>query len=224
MKAITDFFDFFKRLQTGTAQRVLFVAIVLLMFAALGAMIVEREQILASPTQVLLECEPVDPRSILSGDYVILRYRISRFDGEEVGQLNVFNEAIRPGSFVYLALRETTRTADGKRAVPIESAPRLHTAVAFSQNADLLRTDPRFADTILLRGKLVDASGLQQSLGDDYRYAEFEFGLEDYFVPQNEGRWIERELAGATVSVAIAENGQSAVRDLFLDGEKVRFH
>ncbi len=216
--------NFLKRLQSGTPQRALFVGIVLTIFAVLGAMIYEREQILASPTRVMLECEPVDPRSILSGDYVILSYKISEFVGEEIDRLNVFNEDVRTDEWIYVALREQPGTK------------KPHTAAAFSKDPDRLRADERFADAILIRGKAVNSSGVfsdgpdltlsapERAEVDAYRYLELEYGLESYFVPQREGLWIERELAKATVSVAVGPEGQTAVRDLFLDGEKVVFY
>lgn len=235
---MNEIIEFLKRLQSGLPQRALFVGIVLSMFAVLGTMIYKREQILASPTRVLLECEPVDPRSILSGDYVILNYRISRFEGEEIAKLNVFEEDVPAGAYVYVALRK--QSSPSKPALKLEAVdsagealPQLHTAVAFSQDPDRLRADARFADAILIRGKVVYSSGLFRSQDNtqlpappegQYRYLELEYGLESYFVPQHEGRSIERDLARATVLVAVTPAGQSAVRDLFLDGEKVRFY
>lgn len=61
-----------------------------------------QERSLAQGTVILLETRPVDPRDLLRGDYVTLRYKISDVP------LNLFSpprtEAIPPGASVYVAL------------------------------------------------------------------------------------------------------------------------
>lgn len=50
----------------------------LLVVAALVVQVVRKEQVLAHGTPVLLELAPVDPRSLIQGDYMVLDYAISR--------------------------------------------------------------------------------------------------------------------------------------------------
>ncbi|HYO60147.1 GDYXXLXY domain-containing protein [Archangium sp.] len=50
----------------------------LLVVAALVGLVVRKEQILAHGTPVLLELAPVDPRSLIQGDYMVLDYAVSR--------------------------------------------------------------------------------------------------------------------------------------------------
>ena len=50
------------------------------MIAVVG--IIYFEGIRSSGTQVILATEPVDPRSLLRGDYVILNYQISDPEGQ----------------------------------------------------------------------------------------------------------------------------------------------
>lgn len=42
------------------------------------ALVVQKEHVLRSGTPVLLELAPVDPRSLMQGDYMVLDYAISR--------------------------------------------------------------------------------------------------------------------------------------------------
>jgi uncharacterized membrane-anchored protein len=51
-----------------------------LAFALLGptALIIQKESLLATGKPVLLELAPVDPRSLMQGDYMVLNYAISR--------------------------------------------------------------------------------------------------------------------------------------------------
>jgi uncharacterized membrane-anchored protein len=54
-----------------------------LAFALLGptVLIVQKESLLATGKPVLLELAPVDPRSLMQGDYMVLDYAISRDRG-----------------------------------------------------------------------------------------------------------------------------------------------
>jgi uncharacterized membrane-anchored protein len=58
-----------------------------LAFALLGptALIIQKESLLASGKPVLLELAPVDPRSLMQGDYMVLNYAISRERGWDQG-------------------------------------------------------------------------------------------------------------------------------------------
>lgn len=57
--------------------------VILLQFAAMGVQIAKSEYVLATGEVIKLELQPLDPRSLIQGDYVILRYVISQPDIEE---------------------------------------------------------------------------------------------------------------------------------------------
>ena len=50
---------------------------VLIQVALLAVMVIDRVQILRDGAEVTLQTRPVDPRDLLRGDYVVLRYDIS---------------------------------------------------------------------------------------------------------------------------------------------------
>jgi uncharacterized membrane-anchored protein len=50
------------------------LAIVLFLF---NRSLIQKEQLLANGKLVLLELAPVDPRSLMQGDYMVLRYKVS---------------------------------------------------------------------------------------------------------------------------------------------------
>lgn len=50
----------------------------LLVVGVLVVLILRKEQVLAHGTPVLLELAPVDPRSLIQGDYMVLDYAVSR--------------------------------------------------------------------------------------------------------------------------------------------------
>lgn len=49
-----------------------------LALAVPNALIVHKERLLAAGTPILLELAPIDPRSLIQGDYMVLDYAISR--------------------------------------------------------------------------------------------------------------------------------------------------
>ncbi len=59
------------------------IPIVLVQLIILSVIIFQKETILRNGTEIVLKVEPVDPRSILQGDYVQLSYNISQIDSDE---------------------------------------------------------------------------------------------------------------------------------------------
>ncbi|MCR9142816.1 MAG: GDYXXLXY domain-containing protein [bacterium] len=198
----------------------LFLGIVVVQLLVLAGMVVKRQQLLASPNSALLQCEPVDPRSLLSGDYVILRYTISDFNPREMQRLNIYKESYAYDETVYVALEPGAASGDP------------HRAVALSKDLAKLREKHE----LILRGKSQrDYQFPAENDGetrvefdndfDDWREGlSLRYGVEEYFVPQYEGLAIENDIAKTTVEVALAASGESAIRRLFLDGEEVLFY
>lgn len=50
----------------------------LLVLCVFGSIVVEKEQLIANGRTVMLELAPVDPRSLMQGDYMSLRYKIAQ--------------------------------------------------------------------------------------------------------------------------------------------------
>jgi uncharacterized membrane-anchored protein len=76
--------------------RVIFGGLALVV-VALVVLVVRKEQVLAHGTPVLLELAPVDPRSLMQGDYMVLDYAVSRQVARED---EVWDEAARDGRLV----------------------------------------------------------------------------------------------------------------------------
>jgi uncharacterized membrane-anchored protein len=182
---------------TGKRQALLFVLVVVGQLLALGVVVARREVLLRTGERVLLRCRPVDPRSILSGDYIDLTYVISELRGAELRRL-AGDERFERGQTVYLALRRDP------------GAP-AHHAVGLSRQRDRL---PR--DAVLLRG-VVRAAYPEHLL--------VRYGVEHYFVPQSEGERLERRRGDTLVEVAVSRrSGESGIVRLFVAGEEVRFY
>jgi uncharacterized membrane-anchored protein len=170
---------------------------------ALVYMIADRQWTLARGTPVVLATRPVDPRSLFSGDYVRLRYEISRLELAGLGGEREFRR-LDP---VYVLLR---RAAPGWQPVSV------HKAMPAERNAD----------QAVVRGEVV---GIGRATADrtaaapvEQRYLEVRYGIESYFVPEGAGRAIGRPGAAETVSMRIAVDarGRAAIQALLVDGKE----
>jgi len=64
--------------KTSVIKGILFWGTALLVLATVNLLIFRKEDVLASRRTMLLRLAPVDPRSLIQGDYMILRYSIAR--------------------------------------------------------------------------------------------------------------------------------------------------
>ncbi|MDA9528721.1 GDYXXLXY domain-containing protein [Bradyrhizobium sp. CCBAU 25338] len=179
----------------------LFVAAILVQCALLVLMVADRMQILREGTEVTLQTQPVDPRDLLRGDYVVLRYDISQLPaGALAGQPA---DARNPVVFVKLA----------------PDANGLYAAV--SVHAEPVTVTAR---EVLIRGRVANYGG---SCGSGRRTfcdkLMIKYGLESYFVPEGEGRKLEqaRNQQKLRVVAAVLPSGRAAIKRLLLDGEPV---
>ena len=77
--------------------------VILLQFVIGGYQVWNSETILSQGTLIKLELEPLDPRSLLQGDYVVVSYAISRLDQEDLSA----------GDDIRVVLRKTAGDAYG---------------------------------------------------------------------------------------------------------------
>lgn len=162
----------------------------------LASMIYGRAAILRDGAEVMLKVEPVDPRDLLRGDYVRLGYAISNvpkalFEEPLPGDNTPAGEAV----FVRLAKQE-----DGLW-MPV--------AARFGER-------PRGASAegqVDLAGKTAQ---FWQSNADSLR---IDYGLERFYLPEGEGKEIERDMRQREFSmlVAVGEDGTGQIK-AFFDG------
>ena len=177
---------------------VLFGAAALIQVALLGAMVVDRASILRNGTEVKLLTRPIDPRDLLRGDYVVLGYDISQLPA---GPLQ--NQPV------------------GSRTVFVKLAPNsegLYGAVSVHAEAV-----PVTSPEVLIRGRVAYGA----SCGSDSRAfcdkLQIRYNLEQYFVPEGEGKKLEeaRNQRKLTVVAAVLPSGRAAIKRLLLDGQPV---
>lgn len=168
------------------------LALVLLQTLILGWMVAQRVAILRSGTVVTLQSEPVDPRDIFRGDYVTLAYGITTID------LTTVNGDLKwkDGETIYV---ELTPSKDTWRAMAV-----FHTYPA-----------PALGNKII-RGHI-------DYLDETRNVARISYGVERYYVPEGEGRALENErnARALSVDVALAGNGEAAIKGIRIDGKPV---
>jgi uncharacterized membrane-anchored protein len=174
-------------------QRMFFPVVVAAQLCVLGVMIAKQEIILAKGEKIILQCEPIDPRSLFSGDYVVLNYKISTIKPEML----VANTMFEKHDTIYTALEK-------------KEGDRYYTVVAVGKDSEQLR-----------KKYPVVMKGIVDNTWDGVR---IRYGIESYFVPQNEGKMIEQDMKNVTVEVSVLESGASAISKLFIGGKEVSFY
>lgn len=185
----------------GIVLRLLIVLV--LQAAALGWMVMERADLLRTGTEVTLTVVPVDPRDLFRGDYVQLDYDIT-----------TLRPAIIGGDTEYAMNDPIWVVLDTNLAGP-------------AQPTGVFRhRPPTLPDRVAIRGRVKSVYDGSPPIDDPEgcpspcRTLRVTYGIEQYFVPEGEGRNIEnlRDDSRATVVVAIDGNGRAAIKKLLVDG------
>ncbi|BBM82106.1 GDYXXLXY domain-containing protein [Candidatus Uabimicrobium amorphum] len=159
-------------------RNIIFIITTVIVFSALNILIYKKEATLKDGKTVFLDLAPVDPRSLIQGDYMILRYRLSQ---EIETQLKV-----KASGYVVLAesgpVIETNNvsTQDRKSAylkmedgqvkslVPV----RVYDGKALNANEHLLKYHYRNNDVQISAGK-TDAYFFQEGHAKHYDNARY---------------------------------------------------
>jgi len=189
--------EFITKFWQRIPKAVLFGVAILLQCVLLVLMVADRMQILREGREVTLQTQPVDPRDLLRGDYVVLRYDISQLAaGALAGKPAAERDAV---VFVKIA-----PNANGLyEAVSVHAEP-----VAVT------------APEVLIRGRVAYSCGSGRTFCDRLT---IKYGLESYFVPEGEGKKLEqaRNQQKLRVVAAVLPSGRAAIKRLLLDGVPV---
>ncbi len=156
--------------------------------AVLGAMVVDRALLIQQGREIILDVQPVDPRSLFRGDYVILNY----------GSIS------RPGASLLKEVPKEKRTL----FVTLRRAAEGWQPVATSEHYP----DKVEADDVVMKGQL------------PRRYSrQVQYGIESYFVPEGEGKRLEKLIGKGQLKVIVAvdETGRAAIKGLVVEGQRV---
>lgn len=169
-------------------KKLIVVIIGFLWVAIAVGMILSKQQTLRTGRTIVLETVPVDPRDFLRGDYVVLRYKLSSLD---LNQIESKKSYYRPGESIY---------------VKLEPKGKFWEAVAIYEKKE------GAINGLFIKGKV------------KYYYAkklEANYGIESYFVPEGEGRDIEKKMqenkSSVSVEVVVDASGNALIKRVYIN-------
>ena len=167
----------------------LFILVLALQTAWLLGTVITQEYALATGQVILLETRPVDPRDLLSGDYLMLNYKISDVPTK------LFSPPVKKdlpyGTKIYVALAPGTNQFYGvTRASTNEFAP--------SSGAE-----------IVLRGESAYA------WWNPTNSVHVAYGIERYYVAEGTGNPVGK----LTVQAVVPASGHPKIKDVLVDGK-----
>ena len=167
--------------------------------AVIGYMVEGRASILRSGADIRLKTQPVDPRDLLRGDYVILSYPIST-----IPKSIVTGEGPKGGAWTRLFVR-LKPGADGLWVATEASFATLPA----QEGSVVLRTLP-FDYYTGADGGMPDTLFVQ-------------YGIERYYVPEGEGKALEdaRNQEELEVEARVSRDGTAQIARLILKGEPI---
>jgi len=165
-------------------QAALLVALQLAILVSIAALPLRT---LARGEVIRLMVEPLDPRDLFRGDYVVLRYTL--LSSIPSSHPIASGQTFRPGDTIYVSLN---------------AAPMIEWPSPLALPKSLSAIHP---GDLAIRGKVVRARS--DSL-------DVEYGIESFFVPQGRGREIEQARTGISAEVAIDSRGRAVLRRLFV--------
>ena len=176
--------------------------LVLVILSVLLVAIIARQQYtLNTGVPILLETQPIDPRSLFRGDYVVLNYAIDSLDLDELAGEDVF----RPNQAVYVVLEQA-----GTYWKPVA----VHGG----------RT-PAMPSQVVIRGRVTSVGShrwnAETGRSEQLDTIAVDYGIGSYFVPEGEGRELERPSADNRVDLRVVVDrfGKAAIKAVLVNGE-----
>ena len=163
-------------------------------------MIGMKQWTLSTGTPVLLETQPIDPRSLFRGDYVRLNYTISNLKPSEL----TGDDEFKKHDVVYVTLKKQKKYW----------VPQSVTHEAPQNN------------TLFLKGKIeyVRKQTWNQETGasEDISNIQIKNGIENYFVPEGEGLELERRDNDQIVDIRVAVDkfGKAGIKAILVNNEE----
>jgi uncharacterized membrane-anchored protein len=187
-----------------TGRRLIFSALVLALVQTgfLSWIIAGRAAILRNGKEVLLKIEPVDPRDLLRGDYIVLGYDISRIPVKMIADVPA-DKLISDDTRLVVRLK---KGADGYWTP----------AVAWFGKAPT----PPAADEADISGHVAEGWDLR---GEAATIAP-EYGIERFYLPEGQGIALQNDMRVRPfgIRLALAGDGTAQIKAL-VDGDKTLF-
>lgn len=197
-------------------KQILLSLIVVLQVVSIIVFVIIQEVRFSESKIITLQTQPVDPRDIFRGDYVILDYEISHLT-ENTTKLNGSDKTT---CCYYEFWDETDRDV----YVFLKPAGDVWHAIGVSStyDGDNLITDSNtnITEFIRIKGKLTTVDNIERIDGEEnFRELEITYGIENYFVQVDTGKTIETA-DDVKVNIKVNKHGDSQIESLLVEGNK----
>ncbi len=181
-----------------------FFGVVAVQVAVMLVMIIYKFVILAGGTPIFLAIEPVDPRDPFRGDYMVFNFRdITTIDSYHFRQAEEYDymvpsDAYEPniGDTVFVELTSYSKHYQVSGVYPIK---------------------PK--DKLFIKGVVKYVKENTQDYYGSTQY-EIEYGIENYFIPENTGREVSFQNSQIEAEVVVDDDGEAVLKSLYVDGKK----
>ena len=174
--------------------------IIVLQTLALLGMVGMKQYTLSTGVPVVLKTQPIDPRSLFRGDYVRLNYAISQLVLDKLEGDKEFQR----GDSVYVVLKQ------GDEYWEPVSLHRAYPAASAGQ--------------VVIKGRVEFLNNFRwlapSQPPESVKSINVKYGIENYFVPEGEGRNLEHPKPGETVSIRVVVDkyGNPAIKAVLVNG------
>lgn len=182
-----------------------FGAVALIQTAVLGKIVWDRQSLVKTGREIVMQVQPVDPRDLFRGEYVTLGYGISPIVSTALAQSLPVAE-LRRGEPVFVTIRPD---ADASwKAIAV--APVLPAAPPTSGPA---------SGDVTLKGRI--QSVWPGEFKDAVNFT-VNFGIESYFVQEGRGKLLEQQVRDDKIQalVAVGPDGTAALKGLVIGGQR----
>ncbi|MFH1745247.1 MAG: GDYXXLXY domain-containing protein [bacterium] len=181
-------------------KKIKFISAIFLQLIIIFVIIAFKYSVFTGGTEVFLKILPIDPRSPLRGDYIVFQYDISNLE-----RYNFSYEYLpRNGETVYIKLRQ-----EGKYWVV--------------NNNDVGNIAPQ-DNSLFIKARVVSGGFDKAAVDRDFWLSgsekiKLEYGIEQYFIPENAGQNFTFWNKEVSAKVAIDENGNAVIKQIFVEGQ-----
>ena len=197
-------------------KQILLSLIVVLQVVSIIVFVIIQEVRFSESKIITLQTQPVDPRDIFRGDYVILDYEISHLTENTTKR----NGSDKTTCCYYEFWDETDKDV----YVFLKPAGDVWHAIGVSSSYDgdnlITDTNTNITEFVRIKGKLTTVDNIERIDGEEnIRELEITYGIENYFVQVDTGKTIETA-DDVKVNVKVNKHGDSQIESLLVDGNK----
>ena len=202
-------------------------SIIILQILSLVVFVIYQESLKDTGTKVVLQTIPVDPRDLLRGEYVALRYEISEVTIENIRcyrlclGYDLEDTSNRPrsrkeflssiqGENIYILLTKQPYRPE-TQTIPPDSSWYVYD-INDSYSFD---NKPEGIESVIIKGRIDEVEEIFTEIDSLIRIS-VDYGIEQYFIEEGKGTVVENA-DDVKVETKIANNGKAFITDLIVD-------